>query len=88
VAAAKTSFIRKDDVPPYAVGLRIPFSGIYEVRHENHRRPHEITLLQGQFFPACRTCGKQVTFVPVHLADRLREDYDFNEKIGFPTMGR
>lgn len=64
--------------PPYVPGQRIPSSGIYQVWHESHRKPHEVTMVQGAFFPFCRVCGNGVRFVRLRIADRLREDYDFS----------
>jgi hypothetical protein len=37
-------------------------SGMYRVRHQNHRLPHEVTLLRGQRFPRCAKCQDAVTF--------------------------
>jgi hypothetical protein len=70
-----------EPVSPYSPGQRIPFSGIYRARHDSHRDTHEMTMVQGAFFPACRVCGRQVQFIPLHTADRLREDYDFNYRV-------
>jgi uncharacterized membrane protein len=42
--------------------LIIPFSGIYLVRHKEHRLPHEVTLLKGQKFPVCAKCNSLVQF--------------------------
>lgn len=69
-----------DSVHPYLSGQRIPYSGIYCVRHGSHRSAHDVTMVQGGFFPACRACGHQVRFFPVLTADRLREDYDFSHR--------
>jgi hypothetical protein len=51
-------------------------SGIYKVTHEEHRLPHEVTLLKGAQFPRCSKCKEAVTFKVVALAprlDRIRE---------------
>lgn len=54
----------KDDVRKirYRTGLTIPFSGIYLVRHKEHRLPHEVTLLKDETFPPCAQCDKAVQF--------------------------
>jgi hypothetical protein len=46
----------------YRTGLKIPSSGIYLVRHKEHRLPHEVTLLKGEIFPTCAKCNNAVQF--------------------------
>jgi hypothetical protein len=46
----------------YRTGLDIPISGIYLVRHKEHRLPHEVTLLKGEKFPPCAECQTAVQF--------------------------
>lgn len=46
----------------YRTGLAIPISGIYLVRHKEHRLPHEVTLLKDEQFPPCAQCDKAVQF--------------------------
>ena len=46
----------------YRTGLEIPFSGIFSVRHKEHRLPHEVTLLKGEKFPPCAKCSSSVQF--------------------------
>ena len=46
----------------YRTGLPIPQSGIYKVTHSRHRLPHEVTLLAGELFPRCSSCGDNVQF--------------------------
>ena len=46
----------------YRTGLAIPSSGIYLVRHKQHRLPHEVTLLKGEKFPRCAKCQDAVQF--------------------------
>ena len=46
----------------YRTGLKIPQSGIYKVTHSRHRLPHEVTLLAGEVFPRCSSCGDNVQF--------------------------
>jgi len=75
-STAKTRSI--DVAVPYGSGQRIPYSGVYRVQHYQHRPSHLVTVVQGEFFPACRVCGLQVMFTAVHTADLVREDYDFS----------
>jgi hypothetical protein len=46
----------------YKTGDRIPETGIYRVAHNKHRLPHEVTLLQDEYFPRCSRCGEHVRF--------------------------
>ena len=46
----------------YRTGLKIPYSGIYSVRHKQHRLPSEVTLLKDNPFPPCAKCNKPVQF--------------------------
>jgi hypothetical protein len=57
----------------YLSGQKVPASGIYEVRHNKHRLPHEVTLLRDQQFPRCERCGTAVQFRVVRLVDALDE---------------
>jgi hypothetical protein len=55
----------------HKTGQQIPDSGIYRVTHQQHRLPHEVTLLKGETFPRCAKCGDMVEFelvqsVPYH----------------------
>ena len=45
------------------MGQVVPASGIYRVRHSQHRLPHEVTLVGNQQFPPCSSCKYEVTFV-------------------------
>jgi hypothetical protein len=54
--------------PRYKTGQQIPDSGIYKVTHQQHRLPHEVTLIKGETFPRCAKCGDMVTFELVHSA--------------------
>ena len=67
----------RNPVVPYSPGERVLYSGIYQARHASHRAEHEVTVVQGGFFPWCRVCGSELRFIPVRIADRLHEDYDF-----------
>ncbi len=61
----------------YKPSERVPFSGVYRVEHDGHRDVHEVTLLQGEVFPACATCEEQVRFTLKHRAGSIHQDHDF-----------
>lgn len=63
----------KLQVMRYTTGLRIPQSGIYKVIHSQHRLPHDVTLLAGQYFPRCASCGTAVQFELVRAAQGIDE---------------
>jgi hypothetical protein len=44
-------------------------SGVYRVRHQKHRLPHEVTLLRDQRFPRCAKCQRAVVFELIQAAD-------------------
>ena len=46
----------------FKTGDVVPQSGIYSVVHDEHRLPHEVTLLRADSFPPCSKCGVLVTF--------------------------
>ena len=50
------------DAGNYKTGATVPRSGIYTVRHSEHRLPGEVTLLQGEQFPRCAGCDIAVSF--------------------------
>jgi hypothetical protein len=52
----------------FRCGDKILESGIYRVYHENHRLPHEVTLLRDQLFPKCSKCENAVHFELVRSA--------------------
>jgi hypothetical protein len=52
----------------FLCGDKISESGIYLVRHNTHRLPHEVTLLSGQLFPKCSKCEDSVYFELVRKA--------------------
>src|SRR6266498_5856787 len=57
----------------FTSGEVVPDSGIYTVTHAEHRLPHQVTLLQGQHFPACSKCGHAVRFHLVRPAVGLHD---------------
>lgn len=57
-----------------------PASGVYRVDHNGHRESHEVTLLQGEIFPACTACEDRVRFALKHSADSVHDDQDFRRR--------
>jgi len=53
----------------HRTGLKIPRSGIYRVYHNEHRLPHEVTLLADEIFPGCAQCGNAVRFQLIREVD-------------------
>ena len=66
--------------PSYSPGETAPTSGVYLVRHYQHRLPHEVTILKDEPFPRCRRCGAQVTFELLREAVSLDDDIDLREQ--------
>jgi len=56
----------------YRTGQQVSESGIYKVVHQQHRLPHEVTLLKYETFPRCAKCGDRVEFELVHSAPSQR----------------
>ena len=50
------------DAGGWKTGALVPRSGIYTVRHSEHRLPREVTLLHGEQFPRCSGCDAAVSF--------------------------
>ncbi len=61
-------------------GDTAPETGIYEVRHYQHRFTHEATVLAREVFPLCRLCGHRASFRLIRSADRLKLDIDFKKR--------
>lgn len=55
----------------HRTGLEIQQTGIYRVHHDNHRLPHEVTLLRGESFPRCSQCGSAVEFELLKAAPEI-----------------
>jgi RNA polymerase-binding transcription factor DksA len=55
----------------HRTGLEIQQTGIYRVHHDNHRLPHEVTLLKGESFPRCSQCGSAVEFELLKAAPEI-----------------
>ena len=58
----------------YQSSETIPVSGIYRVSHDQHRLPHEVTLIAGQVLPPCAQCHAQVRFELVRELPALARD--------------
>src|ERR1051326_1235946 len=41
---------------------RVPVTGIYTAKHDQHRKEHEVFAKEGETFPNCRRCGERVSF--------------------------
>lgn len=39
-----------------------PQSGVYQSTHRRHRASHQVTVLEGEVFPACKRCGEHVRY--------------------------
>lgn len=52
----------------YQSDQEVPASGIYRVRHGEHRLSHEVILVAGQLFPRCGRCANAVRFELVKAA--------------------
>jgi hypothetical protein len=50
----ETAHVRTDEI--------VPQSGVYKVRHQKHRLPHEVSFLRDQQFPRCAQCQNAVIF--------------------------
>ena len=48
--------------PTFRTDEIVPKSGVYKVRHQKHRLPHEVSLLRDQQFPRCAQCQTAVIF--------------------------
>jgi hypothetical protein len=56
------SLLKEAMAEQYKTGEIVPYSGIYQVAHAEHRLPHEVTLLRANAFPPCSKCGNNVVF--------------------------
>ncbi|MGB7554005.1 MAG: hypothetical protein WBM04_06510 [Candidatus Korobacteraceae bacterium] len=61
----------------YKPSERVPVSGVYRVEHNGHRVEHDVTMLEGETFPACSVCNDRVRFALKHRATGIRQDPDF-----------
>lgn len=62
-------------------------SGVHKIVHHRHRPTHQAIVQEGEVFPACRSCGMQVSFeflLPLELAEEVEHigyDWDFLESV-------
>ena len=68
------------DGTSFKAGERVPKTGLYAVSHGEHRRRHEATLLEGEYFPECAQCGNDVSFELLLSALPIDQDYDFKPR--------
>lgn len=61
----------------FSTGEAVPHSGIYQVIHEGHRLPHEVTLIAGEIFPRCSNCKDAVQFQAIRQATLAQADKSF-----------
>ena len=52
-------------------------SGLYRVHHHAHRAEHSVIVLAGETFPACRSCGRLVSFDLSEPVEHVAHDWDF-----------
>ena len=61
----------------YMPGDRAPRTGVYVVTHQRHRLSHLSLAEEGEAFPPCRKCGKDVRF-RLHMRSQfINSDRDF-----------
>jgi DNA replicative helicase MCM subunit Mcm2 (Cdc46/Mcm family) len=60
-------------------GDKVPVTGIYTAKHDQHRKTHEVFATEGDRFPNCRKCGERVNFALAHAASRIDEDGSFGK---------
>jgi hypothetical protein len=63
---------------PFRPGDQVPATGIYTATHDQHRTPHEVFAVQGEYFPPCRRCGSNASFTLLRTASQLDGDHDFS----------
>lgn len=52
-------------------------SGLYRVFHQGHRGDHDVIVLAGETFPACRSCRGLVAFELMEAVEHVAHDWDF-----------
>lgn len=64
--------------PHYTPGQNAPVTGLYRVHHgATHREDHDVVIIRGEEFPACRLCKGQVTYTIKQQASHITHDIDF-----------
>jgi hypothetical protein len=61
-------------------GEVVPESGLYFVRHKDHRGEHEVTLIAQEQFPPCSVCQAAVRFRLSRAAKTISEDTNFQSR--------
>ena len=61
-------------------GEVVPESGLYFVRHQDHRGEHEVTLIADEQFPPCSLCQDSVRFRISRAAKTIGEDKNFQSR--------
>ena len=61
-------------------GEVVPESGLYFVRHLEHRDEHEVTLIAAEQFPPCSLCLESVRFRISKAAKTIGEDKNFQTR--------
>ena len=64
-------------------GTVVPLSGIYQVMHDrldgdHHAQTHNVVVIAGARFPACRGCGESVTFLLYQAEQYASENEHFS----------
>lgn len=76
--------VRRTLSEAFKPGDEVPRSGIYRAIHANqHAKPHEVTCIYSDRFPACRSCGKDVRFVLVLGAQHVTSHEHFKNPNAF-----
>ena len=58
-------------------GERVPVTGIFTARHDQHRKEHEVFAAEGERFPKCRVCRERVSFSLVEAASFMDDETGF-----------
>jgi hypothetical protein len=64
----------------YRPGSRAPRTGAYTVTHRTHRLSHMVLMDEGEVFPECHKCGKDVRYELYMRIQRLASDRDFTRE--------
>lgn len=67
----------------YKPGDEVEASGVYKVIHDSAKE-HEVTIVHGAHFPACRHCGMHPRFVAVKLAQHVESNEHFATLVAHP----
>ena len=70
---SKITVTKKAPQNEYKSGDLVETSGLYQVIHDKHAAPHEVTSVKGEPFPPCRDCGYKARFMLVRPAIHLTD---------------